>query len=182
MSSRLIDGAAMFSPFWGGVVSYFSGTFVFYWWHRWRHDVPFLWSVFHQIHHSPARVQTVTAFYVHPIEAVASSLLNALLVFVAFGLSKEALTTNATLMGMAGVFYHSNIRTPRWLGYLIQRPEMHVRHHELGAHWGNYSDIPIWDICFGTFINPLSVENECGFGEAKELRFMELMAYRDVNH
>ena len=45
-------------------------------------------------------------------------------------------------------------RTPRWLGYVIQRPEAHGLHHELGEHRRNYSDFPLWDMLTGTFVNP----------------------------
>jgi sterol desaturase/sphingolipid hydroxylase (fatty acid hydroxylase superfamily) len=38
---------------WGGMIAYFIATFVFYWWHRWRHKIDYLWTHFHQIHHSP---------------------------------------------------------------------------------------------------------------------------------
>lgn len=178
---RLLDGAKYFGPFWGGVVSYLAGTFVFYWWHRLRHENDFCWRAFHQMHHSPSRIQSVTAFYVHPVEAVASSLLNAVLVFIFFGLGKEALTANATLMGAAGIFYHSNIRTPAWLGWFVQRPEAHARHHELGVHAGNYGDITLWDRIFGTLHNPVAFDAECGFGGGRELRFFDILRMRDVN-
>src|SRR6185503_13758678 len=37
-------------PNWaGGLVAYFIATFVFYWWHRARHESNFLWRHFHQI-------------------------------------------------------------------------------------------------------------------------------------
>lgn len=178
---RLLDGAKYFAPFWGGVVTYLVGTFIFYWWHRWRHEVNAFWRLFHQMHHSPSRIQSVTAFYVHPIEAVVTSLMNAVLVFIIFGLGKEALTANATLMGAAGIFYHSNIRTPVWLGWFVQRPEAHARHHELGVHAGNYGDITLWDRIFGTFHNPATFSAECGFGANRELRFAEILFARDVN-
>jgi hypothetical protein len=31
------------------------------------------------------------------------------------------------------LFYHSNIRTPRWVKFFIQRPELHSINHELDA-------------------------------------------------
>lgn len=44
-------------------------TFVVgYWWHRWRHQFPRLWLLFHQIHHSPRRLELLTTFYKHPME------------------------------------------------------------------------------------------------------------------
>src|SRR5262245_50747263 len=38
----------------GALAGYVVLTFVYYWWHRARHAVPFLWRWFHQVHHSPA--------------------------------------------------------------------------------------------------------------------------------
>jgi sterol desaturase/sphingolipid hydroxylase (fatty acid hydroxylase superfamily) len=52
------------------------------------------------------------------------------------------------------MFQHANLRTPRWLGYIIQRPESHGIHHERGLHAFNYADLPLWDMVFGTFRNP----------------------------
>ncbi|MBI1195225.1 MAG: hypothetical protein GC138_05215 [Gammaproteobacteria bacterium] len=58
------------SPVLGGCIAYFIATFVFYWWHRWRHELDFLWIAFHQIHHSPQRLEVITSFYKHPGEMV----------------------------------------------------------------------------------------------------------------
>jgi sterol desaturase/sphingolipid hydroxylase (fatty acid hydroxylase superfamily) len=52
----------------GAILGYFVITFVYYWWHRWRHEVPFLWRWLHQVHHSPARIEIITSFYKHPLE------------------------------------------------------------------------------------------------------------------
>src|SRR5688572_30207349 len=54
----------------GALVGYLVITFVFYWWHRWRHEVDFLWRWFHQVHHSPQRIEVITSFYKHPFELV----------------------------------------------------------------------------------------------------------------
>lgn len=56
---RWLSGASLFhlsahlSPVAGGALAYFIATFLFYWWHRWRHESDLLWRAFHQIHHSP---------------------------------------------------------------------------------------------------------------------------------
>lgn len=167
--------------FQGGVFSYLLGTFLFYWWHRWRHEFDSLWLAFHQMHHSPARIQAATAFYVHPLEVVASSLVNALLVFVILGLSKDSLVWNSTLMSIAGTFYHMNLKTPVWVGYFIQRPEMHRYHHELNIHGRNYGDVPWWDMLFGTHFNPPTFSGLCGFADQRELRFTQILRFVDVN-
>src|SRR5579862_1082131 len=38
-------------PFLQGFIGWLIGTFVFYWWHRARHDFNTLWRVCHQVHH-----------------------------------------------------------------------------------------------------------------------------------
>jgi len=62
---------------------------------------------------------------------------------------------------------HCNIRTPRWLGYIIQRPEMHGLHHaryrDLKGKMWNYADLPIIDMIFGTYKNPETFAAEVGF-------------------
>ena len=52
----------------GAIVGYLVITFVYYWWHRARHEVPILWRCFHQVHHSPQRIEIITSFYKHPVE------------------------------------------------------------------------------------------------------------------
>jgi len=49
-----------------GFVGWFIGTVIFYWWHRVRHLKGF-WQIFHQVHHSPSRIEVLTSFYKHPI-------------------------------------------------------------------------------------------------------------------
>jgi sterol desaturase/sphingolipid hydroxylase (fatty acid hydroxylase superfamily) len=63
-----------------GFVGWFLGTFVFYWWHRVRHESRFLWRVCHQVHHSPARIELLTSFYKHPLEIAADSMIASVLI------------------------------------------------------------------------------------------------------
>ena len=46
------------APLVEGFVGWLIGTFVFYWWHRIRHANGF-WQVFHQVHHSPSRIEVI---------------------------------------------------------------------------------------------------------------------------
>jgi sterol desaturase/sphingolipid hydroxylase (fatty acid hydroxylase superfamily) len=84
------------SPIAGGVLAYFVATFVFYWWHRWRHEVPLLWRLFHQIHHSPQRIEVITSFYKHPGEMMVNSLLGSGLVISFSGLRCTAFIINTS--------------------------------------------------------------------------------------
>ncbi len=160
------------------LVGYLLVTFVYYWWHRARHGIPLLWRALHRFHHSPTRVEVLTSFYKHPLELVANSVLTSTLLHLVLGLNAFEVSAVVLLMGMAELFYHWNIRTPRWLGWIVQRPEMHRLHHARGLHHYNYSDLPLWDALFGTLRNPHYDIPLCGFPD--EQRVVRLLLGRNV--
>ncbi len=165
--------------FGGALVGYLVITFVYYWWHRARHEVPFLWRWFHQVHHSPQRIEVITSFYKHPFEILVNGVLSSALLYLVVGVGAPAATLAILLTGIAEFFYHWNVSTPYWLGYLIQRPESHCIHHQEGVHRFNFADLPLWDMLFGTFRNPRRWEARCGFGE-DEHRLGEMLRGMDL--
>src|SRR5882672_3912044 len=169
------------SPSIGGLVAYFIATFVFYWWHRWRHESPLLWQGFHQIHHSAQRLEVITSFYKHPCEMIVNSIIGSLLVYTLLGLSLEGGATYTLCTALGEFFFHTNIKTPRWVGFLFQRPEMHRIHHQHDRHKNNYGDIPWWDMLFGTYENPKDWLHTCGFDDGKEQQLLPMLAWQDVH-
>jgi sterol desaturase/sphingolipid hydroxylase (fatty acid hydroxylase superfamily) len=169
------------SPAVGGMIAYFIATFIFYWWHRWRHRVDLLWLGFHQIHHSPQRLEVITSFYKHPVEMIVNSIIGSILVYSILGLdlSGGAVYTFCTAMGE--FFYHTNMKTPRWVGFIFQRPEMHRIHHQYNRHRNNYGDITWWDMLFGTYENPKEFTATCGFDDDKEQDLFSMLKFRDVH-
>ncbi|MCH9680406.1 MAG: sterol desaturase family protein [Deltaproteobacteria bacterium] len=165
----------------GAVLGYVALTFVYYWWHRARHSVPWLWRWVHQVHHSPARLEVVTSFYKHPLEIGLNGLLSAAVLYVGVGATPRAAAGAVLLSGVAELFYHWNVRTPRWVGYVFQRPEMHRVHHERGRHAHNYSDLPLWDMMFGTYENRATFDGDCGFEQDREQRLGAMLCGVDVN-
>jgi len=165
----------------GGLVAYFIVTFVFYWWHRWRHDINFLWLTFHQLHHSPQRIETITSFYKHPAEIICNSILIGAINFLILGLSIESAAYCILFSSIGEYVYHMNIKTPHWMGYIFQRPEMHRIHHERNKHYNNFSDLPIWDMLFGTFENPKVRDMECGFKPEREKKLVDMLGFKNVN-
>lgn len=161
--------------------AYLLVSFVFYWWHRARHDIPFLWDKIHQIHHSAQRLEVLTATYKHPLEIWINSLFMTFIMFELLGISPEAATVVALMKGGGELFVHWNIKTPQWIGYFIQRPEAHCVHHQRGWHSQNYSDFPLWDLIFGTFHNPKSFDGLCGFEDDKEKRLKDMLLGKDVS-
>src|SRR4029078_8492623 len=75
--------------------------------------------------------------------------LSSAILYLGVGLGAAAAAGAVLLSGFAELFYHWNVRTPHWLGYLFQRPESHCVHHQEGVHSYNFADLPLWDILFG---------------------------------
>ncbi len=180
-SASLFKLEAHVGPTAGGFIAYFIATFIFYWWHRWRHENDFLWRMFHQIHHSPQRLEVITSFYKHPAEMVVNSMLGSLLVYTTLGLSLEGGAVYTACTAIGEFYYHTNIRTPRWVGFFFQRPEMHRIHHQHERHKNNYGDITWWDMLFGTYENPKDWTHTCGFDDEKEQRLLQMLAWKDVH-
>ena len=165
-----------------GFLGYLCITFVFYWWHRVRHDSYLLWVVFHQLHHSASRLETITSFYKHPLEIMVNSLFMGSLSYLIMGLNFEAVAWTILYSSIGEYIYHMNIKTAHWMGYFFQRPEMHKIHHQEGVHYNNFSDLPLWDMLFGTYENPKEpVLRPCGFVEEKEAEFIEILKFKNVN-
>src|SRR5215472_1285187 len=169
----------LMSPWLQGLLGWFIGTFVFYWWHRARHDVNFLWRVCHQIHHSPGRIEVLTAFYKHPLEIAADSMIASALMFLLLGANPTGAAWFNVFAATGEYLYHSNLRTPRWVGYFIQRPEHHSIHHQLDVHGFNYGDITWWDRLFGTFREADGFAARCGFPDNHEKNLGRMLLFHD---
>lgn len=162
-----------------GAFYWFAGTFVFYWWHRLRHANGF-WLVFHQVHHSPSRIEVLTSFYKHPVEIVADSLIAGFFIYFVFGGTALAGAWTSFFGALGEYFYHSNLRTPRWVGWVLQRPEHHSVHHQLDVHDYNYGDLTWWDRMFGTFKDTDTFSERCGFPGRQEEKLAEMLRFKDV--
>jgi sterol desaturase/sphingolipid hydroxylase (fatty acid hydroxylase superfamily) len=153
---------------------------VVYVWHRTMHQTSWLFRSFHQMHHSAERLDTFGAFYFSPLDMVGLTLVGSLSLSLVVGLSAQAVTVFLFVTMFLGIFQHTNVKTPRWLGYFLQRPESHTIHHGKGLHKYNYSDLPVFDILFGTFRNPKGYEMETGFYQGASARVSDMLLCRDV--
>jgi sterol desaturase/sphingolipid hydroxylase (fatty acid hydroxylase superfamily) len=147
---------------WGAALVMIAGNLFGYLWHRLRHSVPVLWR-FHQLHHSAERLDVSGAFMFHPLETFVVAMLIGITGTLLLGVSPEAGALSGLIAFFCACFQHANIRTPRWLGYIVQRPESHSVHHGRGVHASNYADLPLFDLLFGTFRNPETRTAEQGF-------------------
>ena len=179
--SRWIDRHSILPVDLGGPLGesaaiFLTASFIAYWWHRLIHKSDVLWRAVHQLHHSPSRIEVLTAFYVHPLDSLAANLLNAGVAYLVFGASAWGAGLAMLYVAIFNLVAHADQQTPRWLGWFTQRPEMHRLHHERGVHARNYG-LPVWDMLFGTYANPESGIVECSFApeNAAQIKAMLLM-------
>jgi sterol desaturase/sphingolipid hydroxylase (fatty acid hydroxylase superfamily) len=166
---------------WGGAL---AGFLVYqclaYAWHRSMHASDVLWRGFHQMHHSAERLDTYSAFWFSPADMIGWTLITSVALTLAIGITPQAATIVMLAQTFFGIFEHANLRTPQWLGYVVQRPENHARHHARGVHHGNFADLSLLDMLFGTFHNPKDFPSATGFHDGASMRVAEMVACRDV--
>jgi len=176
----LLPGAAL-GTFGGFAVGLAVTELMVYWVHRACHEVSFLWRWVHQVHHSAERFDSYGAFFFHPNEILMSISLSLLGSGLLLGLTPEAAGLVGAAMFFMAYFQHANIRTPRLIGWLVQRPENHGVHHARGVHTGNFGNLSIWDQVFGTFSNPAEAPAQAGFYEGGSRRMRDMLLGRDVS-
>lgn len=177
---RWLDGTGL-GVAGGAIAGFVVAEAVVYAYHRAAHRSAFMWRAFHQLHHSPRRVDIPGSVLFHPLEITVQTLLLLFVSVIVLGLAPLAAALVGYLFAFYGYFQHWNVRTPQWLGYIIQRPESHCVHHRLGVHYYNFADLPLWDILFGTFRNPRQFIGECGFEGGGDRRVGSMLAFADVN-
>jgi sterol desaturase/sphingolipid hydroxylase (fatty acid hydroxylase superfamily) len=176
---RLFDLSRL--GWWGYPVGLVVISGIAYWWHRAAHRFDILWRATHQLHHSAQRIDVPGAFFSHPLEVVMKTTLGLIGGTVVLGLAPPVAAMISSTLAFLSIFQHWNIDTPRWLGYVVPRPEMHAYHHELEKHGRNYGDLPIWDMLFGTYFNPARFDGVVGFGFDISGRIGDMLLWRDVN-
>ncbi len=163
-----------------GLIAFNITSLIFYWWHRLIHENGFLWRTIHQLHHSSQRIESITAFYAHPLDSGMATLISCLSAYLILGATTEAAAWAILYTGLFNFYVHSDTKSPYWIGYIIQRPEMHRVHHERGSHSHNYG-LPIWDILFGTYRNPKTDIRLFGFSDNKANRIYDMLRGVDVH-
>ena len=118
---------------WGAPVALFFYEVLIYFVHRAQHRVDFLWRM-HQWHHSSERIDIWSVARIHPLELPLFHIIGLIAFAVVFKLSKETSGGLITFLLLIQYIQHTNVKTPRWLGYIIVRPENHMLHHAREKH------------------------------------------------
>jgi sterol desaturase/sphingolipid hydroxylase (fatty acid hydroxylase superfamily) len=125
-----------------------------YLWHRANHTFDCLW-MFHKVHHSDPSMNVSTAFRLHFVEVVFTTLVKAAFIMMT-GAEAAMLLANEALITVMVMFHHANVRFKgeRVLGWLVVVPRLHRVHHSTlrKEHDNNYGAVfSFWDRLFGSF-------------------------------
>ena len=126
-----------------------------YWWHRANHQIPVLWR-FHEVHHLDRFLDSSTALRFHFGEVALSAAARAAIV-VLLDFPLVSILVFETLIAVAAIFHHSNLRLPPALEAALARvivtPSIHwVHHHRVRPDTdSNYATVlSFWDRLFGS--------------------------------
>jgi sterol desaturase/sphingolipid hydroxylase (fatty acid hydroxylase superfamily) len=165
----------------GALLALVLNDLLTYWIHRGMHRSPLVWRLTHQLHHSAERMDMLGASFFHPVDFFLQNIVTGTSVMILLGMSPEAGALFGFLGFLTGVFPHLNVRTPAWLGYLLQRPEMHAVHHLRDVHAYNYGSLAISDVVFRTWRNPSEFPaGEYGFWNGASQKVGAMLIGRDV--
>jgi len=128
--------------------------FLFYWIHRLKHSVTWLWP-FHAIHHHQRHLNPMTTHRVHFGEIIISHIIKAFPLLILGG-TITPYYVYIVLNNFWGYFIHSDIRINLgFLNKIIVTPEYHHVHHSIEKHHynKNYGErLVLWDYIFGTYL------------------------------
>ena len=182
LSAYKVFDLVLLGDYWGGLTALLLYEFGVYVWHRLMHKNHLLWRVFHQMHHSTERVDTYGAFFFSLMDMIGFTFLTSLAMIWIAGFTPQATIYAIYGATFLAVIQHTNIKTPQWAGYIFQRPESHSLHHAKGIHAFNYSDLPLFDIIFGTFRNPTEFAEETGFYSGAASKIGKMILFIDINN
>lgn len=133
--------------------------FLYYWLHRWDHEIRFFWAV-HVTHHSSEKMNFTVGFRSSVFQPLYRFVYFIPLAFLGFRPLDIVFMYSATQIW--GIFVHTElIGKMGWLEYIFVTPSHHRVHHAsnpkyLDKNMGMF--LIIWDQLFGTFQPELTTE------------------------
>lgn len=125
---------------------------LWYWYHRFGHEVNIFWGV-HVVHHQSDDFNFTVAARITVLQAAARSMFWAFLPILGF--PPEMITLLLMIHGTYPFFTHTQlVGKLGWLEYFLVTPSHHRVHHSSNPEYldKNYGDVLIiWDKLFGTF-------------------------------
>ncbi|WP_312333535.1 sterol desaturase family protein [Sphingobacterium sp.] len=157
------------SNLWTWIILFLFTDFLWYWYHRYSHEINLLWAA-HVVHHQSEDYNFTVAARITIFQAVFRSMFWAFIPLLGF--PPFMMTAILLVHGVYPFFSHT--QTVGNLGVLERifvTPSHHRVHHSSNEIYldKNYGDILIiWDRLFGTFI-PEQKEEPCVYGLTKPI-------------
>jgi sterol desaturase/sphingolipid hydroxylase (fatty acid hydroxylase superfamily) len=164
------------TPLEAGLFYFVTVDFVAYWMHRLNH-ARWLWAT-HAFHHSSRNLYWASGMRGSPVHFLLLGV-PSLLVQVVF--DPEGIVLWLVLAyGVAhNSLIHSNLKLPRWVGYVFVTGETHLVHHARDPELGNRNFgflFTWWDRLFGTWVDPATLPSDFPLGLGYETGTARLIA------
>lgn len=134
------------------VLLFLATDLMWYWYHRFGHQVNLFWAA-HIVHHQSDDFNYTTAARITVFQAIARGLFWSILPIIGF--KAEMVTVFLLVHGTYPFFTHTQlVGKLGWLEYILVTPSHHRVHHSSNPEYldKNYGDmLIIWDKLFGTF-------------------------------
>lgn len=150
-----------FSPYkmqmdsvWVWAILLFADDFLYYWFHRFSHEVRFLWN-FHVVHHSSNQYNLSVAVRQSWFSGIAHWVFYLPAALAGFPLWAFTMMHGINLIYQFWIHTKTIKKMPRWFELVFNTPSHHRVHHGVNEQYldKNYAGIfIIWDRMFGTFI------------------------------
>ncbi|MES2796645.1 MAG: sterol desaturase family protein [Bacteroidota bacterium] len=158
---------------WQWLLLLLATDFLWYWYHRFGHEINLFWG-FHVVHHTSEEFNYTAATRITFFQSFVRTLFWAILPIIGF--PAEMITTILLIHGTYPFFTHTQtIGKLGWLEYIIVTPSHHRVHHANNEAYldKNFGDIFIfWDKIFGTYAEE---KEEATFGLTKQLQSYSLL-------
>lgn len=134
------------------ILLFLAVDFVWYWYHRYGHEINLFWSA-HVVHHQSNDFNYTVSARITVFQAVIRGIFWSALPLAGF--SPEMTVSFLLIHGIYPFFTHTElIGKLGWLEYIIVTPSHHRVHHSSNPEYldKNYGDmLIIWDKLFGTY-------------------------------
>jgi sterol desaturase/sphingolipid hydroxylase (fatty acid hydroxylase superfamily) len=141
----------------GWIALFVFTDFLWYWYHRFGHEINLFWAA-HVVHHQSEDYNFTVSARITLLQSIARSLFWSILPLIGF--PAEMITVFLLIHGTYPFFVHTRVVGKLgWIEYFFVTPSHHRVHHSSNPAYldKNYGDILIiWDKIFGTFVE----ENE----------------------
>jgi sterol desaturase/sphingolipid hydroxylase (fatty acid hydroxylase superfamily) len=157
---------------WAFPAAFLLDDFLYYWWHRWSHEVRWFWAN-HVGHHSSRHYNLSTALR-QPWTSTFTGLLFLWVPMVWLGFHPLLIAFVGGLNLVYQFWIHTEMirRMPRWFEAVFNTPSHHRVHHATNPRYidANYAGVfIIWDRLFGTFVAERD-DDPCTYGIIKNLK------------